>query len=99
MKTTIIPDRTSCGNLEYLKNHLSEIQPIKKITCYQNSENFIFSEYAILTDGVFMAIESWKRESFTLYGIKLWLPWNGASRNRSLSETSQNSTLKNRIDI
>ena len=69
MKTTIIPDRTSCGNLEYLKNHLSEIQPIKKITCYQNSENFIFSEYAILTDGVFMAIESWKEKVLLCTGL------------------------------
>ena len=69
MKTTIIPDGTSCGNLEYLKNHLSEIQPIKKITCYQNSENFIFSEYAILTDGVFMAIESWKEKVLLCTGL------------------------------
>lgn len=69
MKIQVIPDRTSRGNREYLENHLSEIQPIKKITCYQNSENFIFSEYTILTEGVFMVIESQKETIWLCTGL------------------------------
>lgn len=69
MKTYTIPERTSSGNLEYIKTHLSEISPVKKITCYQDSENFILENYDIQTSGVLATIESWSGNVLLCTGL------------------------------
>jgi hypothetical protein len=65
--SVILDDNSSTRHsLQFFTDHIDDFEPVKKLTVFFDSENFIFTEYEMMRTNVNMVLENWNGDQMHL---------------------------------
>jgi hypothetical protein len=69
MRVILDDNGSSKESLQFFSDHIDDFKPVKKLVVFRDSENFIFTEYAMKRLNVNMVLENWNGDQLHLKNL------------------------------